>query len=243
MKKSLVIFNWRCPKHPHAGGAEEYLLNYGREMVSRGWKVTWLTSGITGEKRNELMEGIQFKRRGRFITKSILLPLQYILFENKHCTHIIDSENGLPFFTPLFSRKKIFLLIHHVHQDIFKKHLSLPLSLLACFIEKHLMPLIYRKKKVFAVSPSTKREVIDLGFKKENIEIIYNTIDLDMYTSEEKPDYPIFTYLGRIPIIIQFKIFIAMLALNPFHTFIYSFILLVSKIKASINPVSNNGNY
>jgi len=118
MKKSLIIFNWRDPQHPNAGGSEEYFLNYGRELIKKGWRVTWLTSRVRGKKRNEKMEGIYIKRRGGFITKHILIPIQYILFENKHCTHIIDSENGMPFFTPLFSRKKIFLLVHHVHQDI-----------------------------------------------------------------------------------------------------------------------------
>jgi len=198
MKKSLVIFNWRCPKHPNAGGAEEYLLNYGRELVSRGWKVTWLTAGITGENKNEMIEGIQIKRRGGFISKHIILPLQYIIHERKHSTHIIDSANGVPFFTPLFSRKKIFLLIHHVHQGVFKKHLIFPLSIIACFIEKNIMSFIYNNKKVFVVSPSTKREVINLGFKEKNIEIIYNSINLNKYTPKTKPNYPIFTYLGRI---------------------------------------------
>lgn len=198
MKKSLVIFNWRDTKHPFSGGAEEYLLNYGRELVSRGWRVTWLTSTVKGEKKDETIEGVQIKRRGGFITKHLLLPLQYILHENKHCTHIIDSENGIPFFTPLFSRKKIFLLIHHVHQDIFKKQLKPGLSYFACFLENRVMPLIYKNKRVFVVSPSTKKEVIDLGFKEENIDIIYNTIDTNKYTPGRKPNYPIFAYLGRL---------------------------------------------
>jgi glycosyltransferase involved in cell wall biosynthesis len=198
MKKSLVIFNWRDPMHPNSGGSEEYLLNYGRELSSRGWRVTWLTSRAPGENKNEIIDGIQIKRRGGFISKHIILPLQYIIYERKHSTHIIDSANGVPFFTPLFSRKKISLLIHHVHQDVFKNHLILPLSTIACFIEKNIMSFIYRNKKVFVVSPSTKREVIDLGFKEKNIELIHNTIDINKYNPKIKPDYPIFTYLGRV---------------------------------------------
>lgn len=198
MKKSLVIFNWRDPKHTKAGGAEEYLLNYGREFVKNGWRVTWLTSKVKGMGNNDTIDGIRIRRRGGFVTKHILLPLQYIIFENRHCTHIIDSENGIPFFTPLFSRKKIFLLIHHVHQDIFKKHLPFPLKNIACFLEGKIMPLVYKNKKLITVSPSTQKELLGLGFKKENIEIIYNSIDTGKYKPGKKPDYKIFTYLGRI---------------------------------------------
>ena len=198
MKKSLIIFNWRDPQHPNAGGSEEYFLNYGRELIKKGWRVTWLTSRVRGKKRNEKMEGIYIKRRGGFITKHFLIPIQYILFENKHCTHIIDSENGMPFFTPLFSRKKIFLLVHHVHQDIFKKHLTFPFSSIACFIEKNIIPIIYRNKNIFAVSPSTKKELLDIGFKEDKIDIAYNTINIDNYYPGNKSKKPIFLYLGRI---------------------------------------------
>ncbi len=56
---------------------------------------------------------------------------------------VVDCENGIPFFTPLYVRKPIVCLMHHVHQDVFFRSLPKPLAWFASFLEKNLMPLIY----------------------------------------------------------------------------------------------------
>jgi len=48
-------------------------------------------------------------------------------------------ENGIPFFTSLYARIPVFLLIHHVHQEVFREHLIFPLSSIARFMEAKVM--------------------------------------------------------------------------------------------------------
>ncbi len=113
---------------------------------------------------------------------------------------IIDSENGVPFFTPLYSRRPKFLLMHHVHQEVFNDSLKFPLREFAKFLEGKLMPLVYRNEKVMAVSESTKADVLKLGiFKPENVCIVNPGIDLvPLEVKVAKTEHPSLLYLGRL---------------------------------------------
>jgi DNA-directed RNA polymerase subunit beta' len=62
---------------------------------------------------------------------------------------VVDSENGIPFFTPLYVRKPKFLLIHHIHQEVFREHLKFPLAQIGMFLEAILMPIVYRNLQKF----------------------------------------------------------------------------------------------
>lgn len=70
---------------------------------------------------------------------------------------MIDSENGIPFFTPLFVGVPKFLLIHHIHQEVFRKHLQPPFSWIAIFLEAKVMPALYRSQTIITVSDSSKK--------------------------------------------------------------------------------------
>jgi len=46
--------------------------------------------------------------------------IYYILrFRGKY-DMIVDCQNGIPFFTPLYAKEPVYCLMHHVHQDVFK---------------------------------------------------------------------------------------------------------------------------
>jgi glycosyltransferase involved in cell wall biosynthesis len=137
-------------------------------------------------------------RRGGFYTVYLWACLYYIFKFRKNYDVIVDSENGIPFFTPLFSTKPIILLIHHVHQEIFIEYMKFPFSHFARFIEGRVMPKVYKDRSIVTVSESTKKEIIKnkLG-KNENIEIINPGITVHE-VKIAKTTFPSFIYLGRL---------------------------------------------
>ncbi len=196
----FLILNWRDTKHKWAGGAESYVHELAKNLVDKGHQVT-IFSGNDGKSKNrEIIDGVEVVRRGGFFTVYFWAMLYYIFKFQDRFDIIIDSENGIPFFTPLYSRRPKFLLMHHVHQEVFNDSLKFPAREIAKFLEGKLMPLVYRNEKVIAVSESTKADVLKLGiFKPENVCIVNPGIDLEpLKEKHKKTEFPSLLYLGRL---------------------------------------------
>ena len=102
-------------------------------------------SGNDGtQERFETIDGVNIVRRGGFYLVYLWAFLYYMLRFRGRYDVVIDCENGIPFFTPLYVRKPLFCLMHHVHQEVFYHSLPKPLAWLASSLEKGQMPLVYR---------------------------------------------------------------------------------------------------
>lgn len=196
----ILIFNWRDTKHVWAGGAEVYIQELAKRWVSQGNQVTVFCGNDSKSPRNGIIDGVQIYRRGGFYMVYIWAFLYYMFkFRGKYDV-VIDSENGIPFFTPLYAKGKAFLLIHHVHQEVFLTDLKFPLSQIGRFLEGKLMPFVYRNSKVITVSNSSKIAIENLGLgKKQEISIINPGVDLLKFqTNAKKTRRPTLLYLGRL---------------------------------------------
>lgn len=198
-KMRILIFNWRDMKHIWAGGAEVYVHELAKHWVADGHKVTVFCGNDGTADRNQMIDGVQIVRRGGFYTVYIWAFLYYILRFKGSFDVVIDSENGVPFFSKLYAGVPVFLLIYHVHQEVFQKHLSFPYSYIAMAVEAKLLPLVYRNTKVITISRSTEMEIIRTGIaKKENIEIVTPGVSITRPKNVSKTSYPSFLYLGRL---------------------------------------------
>lgn len=194
----ILIFNWRDLRHKWAGGAEVYLHEIGKRWVRQGHEVTIFSGNDGKSARFERLDGVRLVRRGGFYLVYLWAFLYYFLRLRGRYDVIIDSENGLPFFTPLYVKETVFLLIHHVHQEVFRKRLMPPFSWLALFLERRVMPLVYRHTDVITVSPSSKKDILQNKLTARDPHIIYNGVDLSAYTPGNKSKDPSILYLGRL---------------------------------------------
>lgn len=198
-KLRVLIFNWRDTKHVWSGGAEIYIHEIGKKLVAKGHSVTVFSGNDNQSKRYEEIDGIQVIRRGGFYTVYIWAYFYYILrFRNKFDL-IIDSENGIPFFTPIYVRKPIIGLVHHVHQEVFRANLSPLLARFACFLEGSVMPFVYKNITMITVSDSTRDAMRIIGFgNTQQISIVHPGIEHDKFKLSKKTSYPSLLYLGRL---------------------------------------------
>jgi glycosyltransferase XagB len=195
----ILVFNWRDTKHNFAGGAEVYIHELAKRWVRNGNSVTLFCGNDNIHPSYEQVDGVDVYRRGGTYTVYFFAFIYYLLkFRGKYDV-IIDCENGVPFFTPLFAREQIILLIHHVHQEIFYTFLSFPFNVVAALLEGKLMPIVYKNKNVVTVSASSQKDVFRIGFTNAgNIKIIPNGVSDSLYVEYPKTDYPSYIYLGRL---------------------------------------------
>jgi glycosyltransferase involved in cell wall biosynthesis len=172
----VLIINWRDISHPWSGGAEIYMHEIGRRLAENGMDVGWLCQRHKGSSRNELLDGIRVHRVGGRFTLYPRVVISYLFKLRGRYDIIVDCENGIPFFTPLFARIPKVLLVHHVHREIFRRETHPPLRWLGYWLEGWLMPRVYRKTPIVAVSASTRDDLVGLGFNAEQIHIVHNGV-------------------------------------------------------------------
>lgn len=196
--KRILIYNWRDIRHTNAGGAEVYIHELAKRWIIKEYSVTIFTGNDGNSPRNETLDGIKIVRRGGFYTVYIWAFLYYLFqFRGKYDL-VIDSQNGLPFFTPIFVRKPIICLIHHIHKDVFYKSLFKFQAVIASYIEVKLMPVFYHKTRFITVSESTKKEMEKIGLVGSGVEIVHPGVDLEQLKPGIKDTKPLVIYLGRL---------------------------------------------
>jgi len=198
-RMNILIFNWRDTRHVFAGGAEVYVHELAKRWVQDGNKVTLFCGNDHFHPSYEVLDGVEVYRRGGTYTVYFFAVMYYFLKFRRKYDVIIDCENGIPFFTPLYTTRPVILLIHHIHQEIFRSFLPFPLNGIAKLLEGKLMPLIYHNRTIVTVSQSSKQEIFKLGFTDSgNIDIVHNGVSPHLYVNYEKTPYPLFSYVGRL---------------------------------------------
>jgi len=195
--KRILIFAWRDIKHPEMGGSEVYVHEVAKRLA-REHHVTLFTSKPGNLSDRDVIDNVHIVRRGGMLTVYIWAFIYYVLYFRKDMDFVVDVENGLPFFTPLFCGKPKLMVLHHVHKGQWFKQFSLPLALVGYVIESFVMPAMYRNTNVITVSPSTLSELRRIGFIDRKIYLGFNSIPSRVGSKVNKAKEPLLVYVGRV---------------------------------------------
>lgn len=197
---NILIFNWKDIKHPYAGGSEVNIHEQAKRWIKQGHKIVQFSPNFKDSKNSEYVDGLRIIRCGGRFSVYFIAPIYYLFKLRKEADFVIDIENGIPFFTPLFSFKPKICIMHHVHQNVFFKELPFFIAWGPYLMERYGLRIFYNNIKFIAVSKTTKEEMIKLlGLKDKNIEIIYNGINHNEFkTNTGKSKKPMILYFGRL---------------------------------------------
>lgn len=196
--KRMLIFNWRDTENAYAGGAEIYIHEMAKRWAASGNSITLFTSNDGRQEPNGEIDGVRVIRRGGFYGVYPLAALYYLIHFRGRVDVIIDCENGIPFFSPLYVKEPVYCLLHHIHQEVFRTSLMLPLASLASFLEKRMMPLVYSNSTFITISDSSKQEMQALGITNKEINIVHPGVDLKFLSPGDKSATPLVSYVGRL---------------------------------------------
>ncbi len=194
----ILILNWRDITHPWAGGAERHLHELAKRWVRKGHKVVFLCGGYKGALRKEKMDGIEIIRIGGTYSVYLLIPLYYLLrLRGEKFDFVIDTSHGIPFFTPLFTRRLKVLIVHHNHKKLWQTEFSSLISKIGIFLENKVVPLLYKNSLIVTLSQTEKRLLESMGFKK--VVAFPPGVDNFLFqNSARKSKFPTILYLGRL---------------------------------------------
>lgn len=156
----VAVLNFREPQQSAAGGAEEYAWQVSRYLLAQGASVHFVTGREPGQARAERRNGIDLRRMGNRYLVYLLVPL-WLLLHRRRFDVVVDSMNGIPFFSPLVVRRRttVLCLVHHVHDRQFHAFLPSWLARIGCFIEGPVARLLYRRRTTITVSESSRADL------------------------------------------------------------------------------------
>lgn len=198
----ILIFNWQDIANPLAGGAEVHLQEIFSRIAQRGHSVTLFCSSFKDAPPEETINGIRVIREGgRYLFNFRVLLRYFTRFRLEQYDVVIDDMNKIPFFTPLFVRKPLLVISHHLFGKSIFFETSFPLALYV-YIAELIGYWICKVKKtpMAVVSPSTRDELLQKGFSPNQISIIHNCVDHTVYVPDEteRSPTPHITYFGRL---------------------------------------------
>ncbi len=196
----ILVVNWRCIKNPEAGGAEVHLHEIFKNIVKLHHDVTLVAHAFSGAPEREVIDGIKIIRHGN----KFLFDKQFHRFYNSKLKKdkydlVVDDISKIPLETPRYVNKPLVGIIHHIHGDSLYKEIPAPLAYYIIKKEKKI-PEVYGGTPIFAVSPSTRDELISMGCTPEKIDLLYNAVNHDLFenVTVKKSNHPTLVYIGRI---------------------------------------------
>jgi glycosyltransferase involved in cell wall biosynthesis len=198
---NILALNWRCVRHPQAGGAEINLFEQAKRWVSDGHRITVFCADPGREhapERDEVVDGIEVVRRGGRFTVYAFAAV-FLLLNSRRFDRVLDVANGIPFFAPLFSSRPVVLLVHHVHDQQWFAEFPPPAAAVGWFLERRVVPLLYKRRAVISVSPTTRDALVKTGVSGSQIRVIYNGVEPPQRTAEAAHSGQCrIAYVGRI---------------------------------------------
>jgi glycosyltransferase involved in cell wall biosynthesis len=197
----ILLVNWRDRRHPEAGGAEVHLHEIFGRLAGRGHEVHLLCSGWPGCQADETIDGMAVHRvAGRYGFavggRSAFTRLARVLRPDI----VVEDVNKLPLYLPLRWRGPFVLLVPHLFGTTAFREVAWPMAL-AVWAAERPMPLVYRRVPVHAISESTRDDLVQRGFARDAIRVIYPGVDAGYYAPVPgvvRADRPSFLYVGRL---------------------------------------------
>ena len=169
----ILLLCWRDTTHPQGGGSERYLERVGEYLAAQGHEVIYRTATHTDAPRRSRRNGVRYERAGGKFGVYLAAPLS--IWRNRPDV-VVDTQNGIPFFARLFTRRPVVLLTHHCHKEQWPVAGPL-IRRLGWFLESKVAPRVYRGSQYVTVSQASKRDLVALGVREADIEIVENGVD------------------------------------------------------------------
>ena len=170
-----------------------------RGLAGAGHDVTIFCAGYEGAPRSEVVHGVRFVRRGG--RRSVYLWAAWYHLTGRLHGHdvVVDVQNGVPFFSPLYCSRPVVVLVHHLHQEQWPMVFPERTARIGWWIESRLAPALYVRASYVTVSDATRADLGSLGVDPERVSVVHNGVRLsEARPSTPKTTDPSICFLGRL---------------------------------------------
>lgn len=197
----VLYLSWRDRGNPEAGGSETFVARTSEVLTSRGHEVTVFTSRFPGSSAEERHGAVRVLRRGGRLA---VFPraMAHLARRGRSYDVVLDVQNGVPFWSPLFTRTPAINIVHHLHREQWASMFGPAVARFGWWLESRLAPRVYRGSPYLTVSDATRQELAALGVEPERISLVYSGNDqpreLARYAALPRHSNPMLVAVGRL---------------------------------------------
>jgi glycosyltransferase involved in cell wall biosynthesis len=198
-RTTILFLSWRDIEAPKRGGAEIFTHEMIKRLDNKKYRIIHISPEFKDSENEKEIDGVMYIRSGNVF--SIIIKAKAYYKENKeNIDYVVDQCNTHRFFTKFWTEKnKRIFFIHQLTREIWNTNLSFPWNWLGRITETPLLRLS-KEDHTITVSNSTKTDLVDIGFPKNNITILPEGIDFKHWEQDQfliKEEEPTFIYVGR----------------------------------------------
>ena len=196
----ILLLTWRDVGHPEAGGAEMFVERVSAGLVAAGHQVTVFTAGYADAVADEAFPARRTIRRGGRYTV-YARGAAHLLRRGGSYDVILDVQNGVPFWSPAWTKTPVVNVVHHIHREQWPEVFGPAQARLGWWLESRLAPRVYSRQAYLTVSEATKAELVQLGVDAARVSVVYSGNDLppaDFTEGVGRTAHPSFVVLGRL---------------------------------------------
>lgn len=197
--RHVHVVAWRDLDDVEAGGSELHAANVCAEWAAAGLRVTCRTSYAAGHPPDVSRDGYEVERRaGRYLVFP-RAAASALAGRQGRPDALVEVWNGMPFFSPLWSRVPRLTFVHHVHGAMWGMVLPRRLAALGETMERSVAPRLYRRSQIVTLSDSSKEELVDeLGFDDDRVAVVPPGVDARFTPGGPRAESPTVLAVGRL---------------------------------------------
>ena len=187
----IAFMSWRDLANEDAGGSEVFVDRLAVGMMALGHEVTLLCGGPVGKRPYRVIDlGGTFSQylRAPFLHHRTVRDWDLL----------VDTENGIPYFSPLWRRKAILAFVHHVHTDQWSQRFGPVMQAVGRTAEEFVMPRVYRRIPFVVPSLSTASSLEKIGVDPKRVSVLSPGVDPPAVSGVERSKVPLFVCAGRL---------------------------------------------
>ncbi len=194
---TILVINWQDWENPNGGGAELNLREIFSRLVKKGHRVILLCSRAPGQKRHDVLDGLEIYRIGKRNSFNFYVPASMRgLLRHNTIDVIVDDLNKIPFYSQAFTRMPVVGFVHHLFRSTIYRETN-PLFATYVFVAERIIPFFYRHATFVAVSQSTADDLHDMGIQG-HIHIVHNGIPVRSESLQVSRQKNLIAFVGRV---------------------------------------------
>jgi glycosyltransferase involved in cell wall biosynthesis len=199
MKRRILVLNERDPVNPMTGGAETHVFEIFGRLAAQGHEVTLLAASFPGSASDEVVQGVRVRRLANRYLYYFVVPWVARREAAAGKDVVVDVLNKLPFFSPWLVPLPCLAIVHHLFGTTAFRQVPLPVAIVSWLMEK-LIPAVYRRVPVLAISPSTKADLVERGLDAARIHVVPPGIDTETHRplDDGSTREPLVLWIGRL---------------------------------------------
>ena len=194
---TILVINWQDWKNPFAGGAEVYLYEIFARLIKRGHRVKLLVSRAPEQRRYEVLDGFEIYRIGRRSNFNFFVPgALRALIKHDRIDIIVDDLNKIPFYSPLFVRKKVIPMLMHLFRKAIYRETNFIFASYV-FLTESIIRWFYTNSDFISISESTAEDLRAIGIRNR-IYVVHCGIPPKPKIPNIKRQKNLIAYVGRV---------------------------------------------